>query len=94
MVSAYELTYLLNPALRSEEREEVEGKLETILRENEGEVIEKVPLGRKRLAYPIGQEKYGEYFYWTLRTTPASTKAIDSYARSSPTILRHLLVKL
>lgn len=93
-MKTYEVTFVYAPTINQDQKEEVEGKLEQFIKEGNGEVLEKVPLGRKKMAYPIEKQTHGEYFYWIFKVNGNTIHKVDDYLKMQAGILRHLTVRL
>lgn len=90
---AYELTFIVSP---TSEEGQIQATIERVARlvaNVEGEVADVQPWGRRRLAYPIRQQRDGYYVTMRLRCRPQATAEIERGLRLTEELLRHLLVR-
>ncbi|MDQ3855850.1 MAG: 30S ribosomal protein S6 [Chloroflexota bacterium] len=92
----YELMVVLTPTIGDEE---IPGALEriagTIVRAG-GEAQEpntEVPWGRRRLAYPINDQREGFYAVFSFRLDPARQTQVDRELKLNEDILRYLITR-
>ena len=88
----YELMYVLHPRLSEQEIDAFVDNVSSIIN-NFGEVITVDSWGRRRLAYPIGQNLEGFYVLTTFNAQPEVGHELESQLNLSEDVLRHLLIK-
>ena len=60
----YDLGVIIDPEVPPEEETGALERLETIITEAGGEIVDKDAWGRRQLAYPIRKKNYGVYHFW------------------------------
>ncbi|MFL2647044.1 MAG: 30S ribosomal protein S6 [Dehalococcoidia bacterium] len=88
----YELMYVLHPRLSEQDIDAFVDNVSSIIN-NFGEVITVDRWGRRRLAYPIGQNLEGFYVLTTFNAQPEVGYELESQLNLSEDVLRHLLIK-
>ena len=87
----YELTVVLHPDLESD-LDPVLKKVRAIVTDNGGTITKEDNWGKKRLAYPIGNENFGVYVYFEVELPAEATNKVDATLNITDESLRHLLV--
>lgn len=90
----YELMYIIKPDLDEEATNNVVEKYSQLIANNEGEVINIKPWGRRRLAYEIKDYKEGCYMLGLFKGTPATVKELDRIFKIDDAILRHMITRI
>ncbi len=90
----YELMLIIKPDVTDEDATAVIDKVKAYVTEHKGEVAEVKPWGKKKLAYPIGQFKEGNYVLTRLKLEATQTRELETNLKISEKVLRHLLVKV
>lgn len=90
----YEITYILRPNLEDAEVEERSNAVAEIVRVQGGDVVAIERLGKKRLAYEIGDAREGSYVAMQFKASPAAAKELQRQLRLQEDVLRELLVRL
>ena len=88
----YELTVLLHPDLEIDLEKPLK-KVEKIITDNKGKVVEKDEWGKRKLAYPIQKQEYAVYVYYKLDLDPTTVSKIDSNLNITDEVIRHLVVQ-
>ena len=88
----YELMYVLHPRLSEQEIDAFVDNVSSIVN-NYGEVLTVDRWGRRRLAYPIGQNMEGFYVLTTFNARPEIGHELESQLNLSENVLRHLIIK-
>ena len=89
----YELTVVFNPEISDEDLPAEIDKLNQLIAQKGGEVGETNRWGRRRLAYPIGSHKGGNYVLTTVKMDVGAAQELDANLRSVDQIIRYLLVR-
>ena len=89
----YELMVVLDPNLDEAGTEAINARITSIVTQSGGEVQNVEPWGRRRLAYPIGHYREGNYILIRLQITPEVTTEIERALRLTESVMRHLLVR-
>ncbi len=90
----YEVTYILRPALEESEVEERANAIAEIIRGQGGSIVATEKLGKKRLAYEIGDVREGSYIAMQFNASPAAAKELERQLKLHEDVLRELLVRL
>jgi small subunit ribosomal protein S6 len=92
-VKEYELTVLIRSDLEPDVKKVLD-KVEKIIADNKGKVVETVGQGKKRLEYKIKNETHAIFHLLTLELPAAAVGKIDSTLNIADDVLRHLIVKV
>ena len=93
-MTLYEVTYILRPSLEENEVEERANAIGEIVKNQGGEVAAVERLGKKRLAYEIGDVREGNYVVMRFRSSAAAAKELDRQLKLHDDVLRGLIVRL
>jgi small subunit ribosomal protein S6 len=58
-----------------------------------GEVGEKAPWGKRRLAYPIENHEDGYYMLAKIKLEPSRTRELEDHLRIDAEVIRHILIR-
>lgn len=89
----YELMYIIRPTFTDEEFPAAIERVDSIITNLGGEVAEKQPWGKRRLAYPIDRHEDGYYVVARIRLEPGRIAALEEQLRISEDVIRHVLVE-
>lgn len=89
----YELIYIIQADLDETTLESVIDRVETQLKNNNGEVIKTERWGKKKLAYPIRKMSEGLYVFSLVKLDPASGVELKRNLGYVEQILRFSLLK-
>jgi len=90
----YELGLIVDPEVAPEEETTALERLETIITENDGTMVEKDARGRRQLAYPIQKKNYGVYHFWTFEVAGDVLEKLNFELRTSDVVMRSLTLNL
>jgi small subunit ribosomal protein S6 len=90
----YELGLIVDPEVSPDEETAALEKLETIITENDGTMVEKDARGRRQLAYPIKKKNYGVYHFWTFDVAGDMLEKLNFELRTSDVVMRSLTLNL
>ncbi len=93
MQRAYELTFILPPALPEAEIEVVQGTIQGWITDGGGEIVKATHWGRRKLAYSIQNYKEGYYILLEFNADSRALKDLDRRLRLESSVLRHLTVR-
>ena len=91
----YELLYIVNPNFEGKNIDDTMKKIEKRLNKTKSRIINHVIWGKKKLAYPIQEHKYGTYVM--LHYNGGEKNALDefnSWLKLSDLVIRHMIVRL
>ncbi len=89
----YELTLILKPTLSEESTTSITEKIEGWITSSGGEILNVTPVGRKRLAYPIDNQRDGTYEVLQIRTRPEALGEVERNLKLSEDVLRYMVVR-
>lgn len=90
----YELGLILDPEASPEDEAAVLERLETIITEAGGEMVNKDSWGRRKLAYPIRKKNVGVYHFWQYQAPGAVHEPLSFELRTNDVVMRHLILNL
>jgi small subunit ribosomal protein S6 len=90
----YELGIIVDPEVPPEDETSALERLETIITDNDGKIVEKDARGRRQLAYPIKKKNYGVYHFWTFEVGGEVLEKLNFELRTSDVIMRSLILNL
>lgn len=91
----YEVTFILNPNLGDDEVATNTERVNTLITNAGGEIVDVHPWGgKRRLAYPIERHRDGYYVTTKFRTAPNAAFGLDAQIKLNDNIMRHLVVRL
>jgi small subunit ribosomal protein S6 len=88
----YELMYIVRPTVPEDQYNAVTERVDTMIGNLGGEVGEKVPWGKRRLAYPIQDHEDGYYMVAKIKLPPSRTGELEDQLRINDDVIRHILV--
>lgn len=90
---SYEMVFIAHPELEGDEMTALVGDIETLIERQEGTVKEIEPWGRRRLAYPIQDQREGQYVMFHVDMPPQGVSAVERGLHLMESVLRHLIVR-
>ena len=90
----YELTVIIDPDIAEEDVPNAIEGISDLVKKNGGEVSETNQWGRRKLAYPIGRHREGNYVISKLTLDPSKAAELEANLNLSENYLRHLLIRL
>ncbi len=88
----YEGMFIINPTLSTEETDKTIAAIEEEITKNGGEIRERNPWGRRRLAYPIKRQREGFYYRLGFRIAQAAIDQLKKVYELKEPILRVMIV--
>lgn len=92
-MQTYETVIVVQPKLSDEEVAEFADKTKKFIQKGGGEIIGEDKWGRRKLAYPIGQDREGTYLYFKFNSQGALIHKLDQHFRILDTVLRQMTVQ-
>jgi small subunit ribosomal protein S6 len=89
----YELMYIVRPTVGDDQFPGASERVDTIIANLGGEVQDKQPWGKRRLAYPIQKHEDGYYVLARIRLDPGRTQELEDQLRISDEVIRHMLTQ-
>lgn len=93
MSQHYELLYVIPGSVTDEDLPAVKTKISDLVKASGANVTQEQDLGRKKLAYKVGQHHQGVYVLIDLDAEPEATKKINTQLQLSQEVLRFLLTQ-
>ncbi|NDJ87339.1 MAG: 30S ribosomal protein S6 [Chloroflexi bacterium] len=93
MKRSYEITYIVTPNLGEEDQKAVEDRVVGWIDSAGGEIKNSSHWGRRRLAYPIAQNREGYYIFLEADLEPDQVGEFERRMAIDVNIIRHLLVR-
>jgi small subunit ribosomal protein S6 len=90
----YEIGLIIDPEATPEEESSTLERIETIITDAEGEVVDKDGWGRRQLAYPIKKKNHGIYHFWKFEVGGQVLDAINFELRTNDMVMRSLVLNL
>ncbi len=89
---SYSALVIFDPE-KSESEDEVKALVNSIIKENAGDVVKENLMGKRTLAYPIKKKKQGIYYEVGFKATPEVIAKISRQFEINTSILRTLISK-
>lgn len=89
----YEFTYIINPVLEEDKFKETIEKVNKLVEDNGGEIVEVDDWGIKSLAYDINGKSNGYYVNMYFNAPAAAIEVIERNVRINDDIMRYLTLK-
>ena len=91
----YELIYIVNSNVERKKIDQVMKDISSRLENTESKIINHVPWGKKKLAYPIKGNTYGNYILLHYEGgNNNKLNEFDSWLKLSGLVIRHMIVRL
>jgi len=92
MIKKYEIMYIVDQDVKESELQDINKKMDAILTENGGKVIESKAWGLQDFAYKINHKKKGYYFVEIVETDAKNITEFERVAKIDKTIVRTLVI--
>lgn len=89
----YELTAVMRPELKQDEKEELLEKVRSWVKDAGGEVDKEEDMGIRELSYPIEDNNEALYHFFKVSAKPGLSKILEEQTETEKDILRYLLVR-
>lgn len=90
----YEMLFIIANNYTEDEAKQIISKTEALLEENNTTIVYREYWGKKKLAYPIGQNHYGYYSLCEFETERQHVLELNRLLSLSKEILRHQIVSV
>ncbi len=91
-MKAYELLYFVAPTADDDARANVMNRIESIVKEEGGQIDNVDEWGRKKLAYEINGLADADYTLVDFHTDPQNIAELDRVLRINDIVVRHMVV--
>jgi len=92
-MNEYELTFVLDPALKKNDKDEIQSKVEDWIKPLKGKITKFDDMGIRELAYEINKNKQALYMFCIITGRANFDKIIQNRVKEDQRIWRYLLVK-
>ncbi len=92
-MNTYECMYLIQANLSDDESEKANHRVIEEIEKRGGSVLRRDRLGKKRLAYNIGEHDMGVYYLMHFELPPAEVASLRAAYRMHPRLLRFLILR-
>ncbi len=92
-MNSYEAIFIIDPALSEDDAKAAVEKLSRELAGEGGSIEESVPMGKRRLAYPIGKKDEGIYHRFNFTSSPENIGSFAKQLKLNQNVIRHLILK-
>lgn len=89
----YELMVVMNPQVEETGVQDLAGRITKYVDDHGGQLDGQDFLGKRRLAYPIGNKMEGTYFLTMFHIEPNQTLDLEAQLRINEDVLRHALIR-
>ena len=87
----YEILYIVHPALEGGHLQDIVKSVDDLIGKNNGQIESNSDWGKKKLAYPIEKQKYGNYVLVQFQSKGLDNDKILKDLEHNPNILAYLL---
>jgi len=90
----YELGVIIDPEVGPDEETSTLERLETMITDAGGEMLDKDSWGRRQLAYSIKKKNYGVYHFWKFNVGGDLLTKLNFEMRTNDAVMRSLILNL
>ena len=90
----YELMLVMRPDAADEQVDAIVDKATKSITTSGGQIVKRSPWGRRRLAYPIGQQREGSYHILLFDAPPDSVLELERGLNITEEVMRHLVTRV
>ncbi len=90
----YELGVLVDPEVGPDDESVALDRLEKIITDRKGTIVDKDARGRRRLAYPIKKRTHGVYHFWKFNVDGQALTDLTFEFRTNDVFMRSLILNL
>ena len=90
----YELTFVVRSNVEEPDLTAVIDRVKSLITDKGGEVTQLDLWGTRRLAYPIDNNREGQYIFMLTKLPPRAISELDRTLNLTEDILRHLFVRI
>ena len=90
---SYELVFIVHPEADEDSLSSVIERVSHLIEREGGKVTKTDSWGLRRLAYPIQDQREGQYVLMVCELNPQSVRALEISLRLTEHIMRHLVVR-
>lgn len=90
----YETMIMLAPNLEAQELDAFKTKVDNIMSTGGGQLVSFEDRGRRRLAYPVKKEMYGQYLLYDFQGSPALSAELERNLKIDEKVFKYLTLIL
>ena len=91
-MAEYELSVLYHPDLEID-IDKALSKVEKIIKDNGGKIVDSDNWGKRKLAYPINKEDHAVYVFYNIELPGENVTKVEGVMNITDEVLRYLIVK-
>jgi len=92
-MNPYELIAIITEATTEEGLAKISEKIQKLIQDKKGKIISEENLGRKKLAYPIKKNQFGDYLVFQFNLLGEQIKSLTKELNAESEILRFMIAK-
>ncbi len=92
-MNQYEIAVLFDPQLEVD-LSKATNKIEKLIKDNKGKIVDTDNWGKKKLAYPIAKQENAIYVFYTVELPAESLQKIESILNITDEVLRYLITRV
>ena len=93
-MTLYELGVIIDPEIPPEDETTTLERLEKIITDAEGSVVDRDSWGRRQLAYPIRKKNHGVYHFWKFEVDGQAISDLNFELRTNDNVMRSLVLNM
>jgi small subunit ribosomal protein S6 len=86
--------YITRPDLDEESLKNNREKVQSVITQNGGEILETQDMGKRRLAYPIKKLREGVYTVVQFKSETDTVKELERNLRLDDNVIRHMVINI
>ena len=90
----YETMYIVHPILEMGRLHDLIIETEKTIKEKGGEILFTNVMGKKRMAYPIQEQKFGTYILVQYKSDGLKNNEFSVDLEHNPNVLRHMIINI
>ncbi len=88
----YEITYLVDPQLERDQRDELDSKIDVKITDSGGKIEHSEPIEHRNLAYPIDNKRTAFYRAIQVTLKESRVKDIETYLKKEKKVMRAVIL--
>jgi len=90
---SYETLFVVRPDIEEDDLNKVIGRVEDVVKSNEGTIVESQVWGKKRLAYEVKKYTEGIYVKMNFDAPPSVVEKLRGHFRLNEDVIRDIIVR-
>lgn len=90
----YEVVYIVHPEVDPDGLAAIQDSIKSVVERDGGAVVKVEPWGTRPLAYPINDQREGQYVLLQLQLEPVAVADLERSLKLNEQVIRHLVVRL